>query len=195
MSGVTVSAHLRIACVALALCGFVAAPAQASRTFDGKGSIEVGFSPHDDPEQMLLSLINGARRSVHVQAYAFTSQPIAKELIAAASRGVEVSVLADAKMNKRGNRALELLLVAGVPLRFETAYAAAHNKLIIVDAATSACALATGSYNFTWSAANRNAENVMIVRGNCPLVKHYLDNWQRHEREATRVRKFPFAMP
>ena len=192
MSG---NARLRSVCVALALWAVVAMPAQASRTFDGKSSIEVGFSPHDDPEQMLLSLINRARRSVHVQAYAFTSQPIAKELIAAASRGVEVRVLADAKMNKRGNRALELLLTAGVPLRFETAYAAAHNKLIIVDAATPACALATGSYNFTWSAANRNAENVMIVRGNCPLVAHYLDNWRRHEREATRVRKFPFAMP
>ena len=42
----------------------------------------------------------------------------------------------------------------------------------------------TGSYNYTWSAQARNAENLLLVRGNLALTKKYLDNWQRHRLEA-----------
>ena len=45
-------------------------------------------------------------------------------------------------------------------------------------------AVVTGSYNFTWSARMRNAENVVILRGNPPVLRAYLDNWKRHRAEA-----------
>ena len=45
-------------------------------------------------------------------------------------------------------------------------------------------ALATGSYNFAFSAQARSAENLVILRGNAPLARACLDNWRRHQADA-----------
>lgn len=182
---------------ALSLLMLVAAgPLAASQQLPATGTVEVAFSPADEPESVLLGVIGDAQRSVLVQAYVFTRRTIADALIEAQRRGVRVEVLADAKMNARpSGNAIPRLLEAGVPVAFETAYAAAHNKLLIVDAELPACTVLTGSYNFTWSAAHRNAENVLVLRGNCPLVQAYQANWQRHRAEASVVKSLPFRQP
>ena len=185
--------RLDVPLLALAL---IAAPVAASEVFPAHGSVELAFAPADKPEKLLLEVIGAARSTLHVHAYVFTSKPVAKALIAAHGRGVRVEVLADARMNarERGN-AIPLLLEAGVPVAFETAYAAAHNKVIVADADGPDCAVLTGSYNFTWSAANRNAENVIVLWGNCAVAQAYRTNWQRHRAEATPVRRLPFKQP
>jgi phosphatidylserine/phosphatidylglycerophosphate/cardiolipin synthase-like enzyme len=43
----------------------------------------------------------------------------------------------------------------------------------------------TGSYNFTHAAQYKNAENLLIVRGNLALAKAYAANWQRHRDHST----------
>lgn len=169
------------------------AGAGASDTLTARGSVEIAFSPADDPEAALLRVIDRARETLHVQAYVFTSRPIAKALVAAHRRGVRVEVLADADMNRRGKgNAIPQLLEAGIPVAFETRYAAAHNKVLIADAEGGGCAVATGSYNFTWSANHRNAENLLILRDNCPLARAYLDNWRRHRADAAPVTRLPW---
>ncbi len=166
--------------------------AWASQRLPAMGSVEVAFSPADDPQSLLVSVIGSARQTIRVQAYVFTSRTIAKALVDAHARGVEVEVLADAKMNRRekGN-AIPTLLAAGIPVAFETDFAAAHNKVLIVDAELPGCTVVTGSYNFTWSAQHRNAENVVVLRENCPLAALYLENWQRHRAVATPVTRLP----
>lgn len=176
--------------VGLACC-VVGLPVHATALFPASGRVEVAFSPADDPAALVLRTIAAARQSIQVQAYSFTSQPIAQALVDAKTRGVRVEVLVDADMNRRGGKALPKLIAAGVPVMVETRYAAAHNKVIIVDAAGPGCKLLTGSYNFSWSAQNRNAENVMVLHDNCAVARHYFDNWQRHRAEAERVRRFP----
>ena len=185
----------RFVYLGLVLLAGTSAPLAASQVLPAKGSVEVAFSPSDNPEAMLLRVIAEARESILVHAYVFTSRAIAGGLIEAHQRGVRVEVLADAEMNRRGGRnaALPRLLEAGVPIAFETAYAAAHNKVLIVDPGGSACTVVTGSYNFTWSAQNRNAENVLVLRDNCPLVDAYLQNWERHRAVATLVTSFPWV--
>ncbi|HPE04305.1 MAG TPA: phospholipase D family protein [Thauera sp.] len=181
----------------MAALALVAAPAlpgvQASERFAGKGEIELAFSPRDDTGKVVISLIRSARKTLEVHAYAFTSRNIADAMVAAQRRGVRVEVLADAQMNRRekGN-AIPRLLAAGVPVAFETRYNAAHNKVLIVDAEGPRCAVLTGSYNFTWSADNRNAENILIVRDHCELARAYRSNWLRHRKEATRITSLPW---
>lgn len=157
------------------------------------GSVEVAFSPADDAEALVLRVIDAARRTLHVQAYVFTSRPVASALVRAHQRGVRVEVLADAEMNGRAKgNAIPLLLDAGIAVAYETRYAAAHNKVLIADAEGPGCAVMTGSYNFTWSAQHRNAENVLVLRDNCALAQSYLANWRRHHADATRVIRLPF---
>lgn len=189
------SLRAALACLGLILAAGASPQLVASQVLPAAGSVEVAFSPSDNPEAMLLRVIGEARESILVHAYVFTSRAIAGGLIAAHQRGVRVEVLADAEMNRRGGRnaALPRLLEAGVPLAFETAYAAAHNKVLIVDPGGAGCTVVTGSYNFTWSAQNRNAENVLVLRDNCPLVDVYLRNWQRHREGATVVTRLPWS--
>lgn len=179
----------RLSLVAV-LWGLTFLPAQA---FDPRpatahaalGTVEVLFSPHDDIEAALLRVLRGARSSIHVQAYLFTSRTLAAALVEAKARGVRVEVLADREQTARGeNGRIPLLVAAGIPVALEVRYAAAHNKIILVDAAEAGGAVVTGSYNFTYSARLRNAENVVILRGNPPVLRAYLDNWKRHRAEA-----------
>ena len=177
----------------LAVSALTTQVANASQRFPAQGEIEVAFAPRDNTEKVLIELIRSARKSLKVHAYVFTSRQIADAMVAAHRRGVKVEVLADAKMNRRekGN-AIPRLLAGGVPVAFETRYNAAHNKVLVVDAEGPKCAVLTGSYNFTWSADNRNAENLLIVRDQCALARAYRDNWQRHRAEATPVTSLPW---
>lgn len=186
--------HLgRVLLVLVAIAAPALAFASGGRTLPARGSIEVVFSPEDGGEDALLRVIGAARQTLHVQAYVFTSRPIADALVRAHRRGVHVQVLADAQMNRRAKgNALPRLLEAGVPVALETRYAAAHNKVLIADGGGPACVVATGSYNFTWSANKRNAENLLVLRDNCPLAAVYLDNWRRHREDATPVTRLPW---
>ena len=179
--------------LAAVLAGLTFLLAQPAAAFDprpagaqaAQGTVEVLFSPHDDVEAALLRVLRGARRSIHVQAYLPTSRRLAAALVEAKARGVRVEVLADREQTARGeNGQVPLLVAAGIPVALEVRYAAAHNKIILVDAAEAGGAVVTGSYNFTYSARLRNAENVVILRGNPPVLRAYLDNSQRHRAEA-----------
>jgi phosphatidylserine/phosphatidylglycerophosphate/cardiolipin synthase-like enzyme len=149
------------------------------------GRIEVLFTPWDDAEGALLREVGAAQRSIHVQAFLITSRTIARALIAAQQRGVAVLVLADREMALRGdNSRVPDLHSSGIHIRLETRYASAHNKILLIDVEGSRPVVITGSYNFTYSAQARNAENVLILRDNPVLARAYLANWQRHREDA-----------
>ena len=153
-------------------------------------TLQLPTSPYRfvDTEQALLEAIDGAREQILVQAYLFTSKPLARGLIAAHRRGVRVEVLLDAESNRPNSLSvMPELLNAGIPVAVETRYNIAHNKLMIIDPASRHGAVATGSYNFTRSARVANAENMLILRDNPALAQAYARNWQRHRAEALRL--------
>ncbi len=185
----------RFAAGAACLLALAAATsALAGQRFEARGEVEVAFTPQNDAEGLLIDVIGDARHSLLVQAYAFTSRNIADAMVAAKRRGVRVEVLADAAMNRRAKgNALPRLLEAGIPVALETDYNAAHNKVLIADADGPGCTVVTGSYNFTWSAQNRNAENLLVLRRHCALADAYRDNWQRHRAAATPINQLPWS--
>lgn len=149
------------------------------------GSTEVLFSPWDDAEGGLLAALREARQSIHVQAYLLTSRNIARALLQAHRRGVRVQVLADVTTTRQGQHSqIPTLAAGGIPVWLETRYSNAHNKVMLIDAEGAHPVVLTGSYNFTWSAQARNAENLLIVRDNRALAEQYLKNWRRHQRDA-----------
>ncbi|MCX7156631.1 MAG: phospholipase D family protein [Rhodocyclales bacterium] len=152
------------------------------------GTVEVLFTPWDDAEGAIVRALGEAKKSIHVQAYLLTSRSIARALQEAQARGVAVEILADREMVTKGDSSLIPKLAAeGIPVWLETRYAVAHNKVLLIDASTPHGFVITGSYNFTWSAQARNAENLLILRDNPALVRRYLDNWQRHRDEAEKM--------
>lgn len=155
-----------------------------------QGTLEPVFSPWDDIESVLIEIIAGARRQVLVQAYLLTSKKIATTLVAAHRRGVDVQVLVDGgQLEKVPSSMAGELAAAGLPVWVDSKYQNAHNKVIVVDAGGPGATVITGSFNFTWTAQHKNAENILIARNNPPLAARYAENWERHRQEATLFKK------
>ncbi|NMM26035.1 MAG: phospholipase D family protein [Glaciimonas sp.] len=180
------------ACIALigvsALLGTPAARAFDASSSDpivAQGTLQVAFSPWDDIETLIITAIDGAKKQVLVQAYLLTSKKIARALIASQQRGVSVMVLVDAaQSSKVPSSKVQDLSLAGIPVWVETRYQNAHNKVIVIDAGTASATVITGSYNFTWSAQHKNAENILIAGKNPMLAARYALNWERHRQGA-----------
>jgi phosphatidylserine/phosphatidylglycerophosphate/cardiolipin synthase-like enzyme len=144
---------------------------------------QVYFSPDGGCTDAIVSALDGAKSTVRVQAYSFTSARIAKALVAAARRGVDVQVILD--KSQRGERysSADFLANAGVPLLIDAAHAIAHDKVMVIDAET----VITGSFNFTGAAETRNSENVLILKS-VEIAQRYGANWEVHRQHAE-----PFA--
>lgn len=181
---------MRISLVLLAVLMF-SATAAAREPLPATGSIEVVFTPGDDAESAILNALHLAQNHIYVQAYLFTSRTLARALTEAKQRGVIVEMLADREMVMKGeNSQIPKLAKAGIAVWLENRYANAHNKIILIDPQEASAAVITGSYNFTYAAQTRNAENLLILRGNPQLTQAYFDNWQRHRSDA-----IPYQLP
>lgn len=184
------NAHaVRRAVAALALSVSVAAAGAfepVPAPMPARGTVQAAFAPWNDIEGLIVDAVDAAQKQVLVQAYLLTSKKLTQALIRAHRRGLDVRVLMDAEQQEKVPASKALALAdAGIPVRLETGYQNAHNKVIVIDAATTAPVLITGSFNFTLAAAHKNAENVLVVRGDAELASRYAANWQRHQRDAT----------
>jgi phosphatidylserine/phosphatidylglycerophosphate/cardiolipin synthase-like enzyme len=144
------------------------------------GTIEVFFSPHGGATEAVVNEIRGARLEVLVQAYSFTSKPISKALLDAMKRGVKIEAIMDKSNATAKYSAATFLANAGILVLIDSAEPLHHNKIMIIDRST----LITGSFNLT-NAAEKNAENLLVIKGNKPLVEKYLQNFEAHKGHST----------
>lgn len=174
-------------CLALAVAPSLARE-PAGRPLPAAASFQVLFTPGDAADDAIIAAINGARRQVLVQAFIFTHRRIASALIRARRRGVEVEVVADAQQAASApNSVLSNLARAGIPVYLDADHDSAHNKVLVLDPAGPGATVITGSFNLTYSAQSRNAENILIIRDHPQLAAQYADNWQRHRLHAARL--------
>jgi len=137
--------------------------------------IEVYFSPHGGCTEAVVENLNQATNWVCVQAYSFTSAPIAEALVNAHRRGVKVQVILDDSQETGRYSEADFLNNYGIPTLIDNRHAIAHNKIILVDGYL----VLTGSFNFTKAAEEKNAENLLVINDPA-LAKKYLANWQFH---------------
>lgn len=133
-------------------------------------------------QDLLISAIDQTRSQLRVQAYSFTSAPIASAIKRAKDRGVDVKVILDKSQVSQKYSGATYLRNAGIDVVIDTKPAIAHNKVMIFDGK----AVFTGSFNFTKAAQQRNAENGMLVRGDDALTKAYLANWDKRYSVSSR---------
>ena len=137
--------------------------------------IQVFFSPKGGCTEAVVENVGKAKSNILVQAYSFTSAPIAKALVDAAKRGIKVQVILDKSQRTEKYSDADFLLHEGVPTFIDAKHAIAHNKIIIIDSHT----ILTGSFNFTKAAEENNAENLLVI-DDAALAKKYAENWQSH---------------
>ncbi len=130
-------------------------------------------------EQYIIDYLDRAKTEIKIQAYSFTSAPIARALLSAKNRGVSVDVILDKSQETSQYSAINFFKNNEIPVHIDGDHAIAHNKIIIIDKVI----VITGSYNFTRAAEERNAENVVIIRSE-EIAGQYLDNWHIHRQHS-----------
>lgn len=149
-------------------------------TFKSTGTIDVFYSPNGGATEAIVNEINNAKQEILIQAYSFTSKPIAKALIDANKREIKIEVVLDKSQIYGKYSPAVFLAHAGIPTFIDDKHAIAHNKIMIIDRST----LITGSFNFTRAAEENNAENLLIIKGNKPLVNRYTRNFEEHKEHS-----------
>ena len=147
-----------------------------SALFAENQEIKVYFSPHGGCTEAVVDSIKQAKKSVLVEAYSFTSKPIAEALVEAEKRGVDVEVILDKSQETAKGSDAELIAENGIPTFIDAAYRIAHDKVMILDGKK----VITGSFNFTKSAEDYNAENMLVISNNPKLALSYTEVWKRN---------------
>ena len=145
---------------------------------DGQKGIDcetkVYFSPSGGCTDAVVKAISEAKASIRVQAYSFTSVPIAQAIVEAHKRGIDCKAILDKSQRTEKYSAADFLVNSGIETWIDDKPKIAHSKVIVIDDAT----VITGSFNFTKSAEQSNVENLLVIRSPT-LAKCYLDNWNR----------------
>lgn len=140
-------------------------------------SVSAFYSPKGGCTEAVVRELQQARREILVQAYSFTSKPIADALIGAKARGVRIEILLDRSNEQETFTELGVLTEHGLAPMIDAQHAIAHNKVMVIDRKT----LITGSFNFTHQAEAENAENLLIIKGHPELVSLYCRNFATHK--------------
>jgi phosphatidylserine/phosphatidylglycerophosphate/cardiolipin synthase-like enzyme len=167
--------------VALVLCLLpIIAPA-ADFTLNNT-AVKVYFSPEGGCTEGIVNEVIKARKEILIQMFSFTSGPIRNALLKAQKRGVSVRVILDQGEQKNQHfKTASILSRVGIHVFLDDLHSHAHNKVMIVDRET----IATGSFNYTYGAENKNSENLIVIRS-ADLARAYADDWLKHKEHSRR---------
>jgi phospholipase D len=139
---------------------------------------EACFTPGQMCEDLIIKKIKESHKSILVQAYQLTSIKIVNALLEKARKGDKIVLILD----RTAKEAALPLIWQGIPVYIDDRVKIAHNKVMIIDDHI----LITGSFNFTSSAENRNAENLLIV-DNEVLAHEYKVNFYDRLRQSVPI--------
>lgn len=138
-------------------------PASDHGVVVGNTKFEVYFPRDDHATPRITEILNGAKKSIHMLAFSFTSKDMTAAVVARAQAGVDVRGVfensgacsgAYAPLAALGAQNVALSRWPYGPVHFM------HHKVFIVDGDK----VVFSSFNFSSSADNANDENVLIVQ-------------------------------
>ena len=142
--------------------------------FDG-GEVSIIFAAEADEIGALTAEIAQAERSIRFMTFVFSLEELAQAMLLQAENfDFTVEGIFEERNSTANWSQLPALHCAGAKVRQDGNRYILHHKVIIIDEDT----VITGSFNFSSSAAERNDENIVIVR-NAAIAGLYLDEWQR----------------
>lgn len=141
--------------------------------------VQVYFSPRGGCTAAVVRQLDAAKSTVLVQAYSFTSAPIAQALVKAARRGVKVQAIVDDSQRSEKYTEADFLSHSKIPTFIDGKHAIAHNKVMIIDGTI----VITGSFNFSKAGEESNAENLLVIH-DPELADRYTENWKKHYAHA-----------
>jgi phosphatidylserine/phosphatidylglycerophosphate/cardiolipin synthase-like enzyme len=156
-----------------------APPSPAPSVTTMPSTVTACFTPGRNCTETIVRALGDAKRTILVQAYSFTSAPLAKALLDAHKRGVQVQVILDNSQRAEKYSSADFLANQGVSTRINANHAITHHQVIVIDGEV----VLTGRFNFTKAAQEKNAENLLIIRDPA-LAAQYTQNWDAHRQHS-----------
>ncbi|XP_066433963.1 mitochondrial cardiolipin hydrolase-like [Eleutherodactylus coqui] len=122
----------------------------------------------------LMRRLLGARRSLQLCLFTFSSAPLARAVLLLHGRGVQVRVITDGDYMAAAGSQIGALRKAGIPVRHNQSSGFMHHKFAVVDKSI----VITGSMNWTMQAIQMNQENVLIT-DDAVCVSAYMEEFER----------------
>lgn len=110
-------------------------------------------------EQTIVNLIANAKTEILFNQYAVTSQNIADALVKARHKNITVVGILEEKPNISKYNAPGYFIQNDVPVFYDNSPGVDNNKYCVIDRSI----VITGSYDWTKSSNERNAENAIII--------------------------------
>lgn len=169
-------------CAGLILC-LVATALSIPARVTSAASVEVWYSPEDEPLRRVVEIYDQATRYIFVAVYGLTSPRAVKALIQAKRRGVDVRVITDRERldDVKQQTAVSALLEAGILIKVNQHDGLMHLKQVVVDDEVNT----NGSMNHTTSGNRYNDERVDVIRDRAITIKareKFLSMWTDEQR-------------
>jgi phosphatidylserine/phosphatidylglycerophosphate/cardiolipin synthase-like enzyme len=132
--------------------------------------IKVLFTRYDDIIPNLKFYIDNAKNSIYLAVFEIGNEEIAKALISAKKRGIDVKVVTDEK--NADYKALREIMNNKIEVVFQNLESYMHHKFAVIDSEI----VITGSMNWTDNDIFKNDNNVVIIRSKL-LAKNYLSEF------------------
>ena len=117
------------------------------------------FSPGEACLTEILGQLGRARKTADICVFTITDDRIARAILAAHARKVQVRVITDNDKQFDGGSDIERLRSAGISVTVDETEHHMHHKFAVLDGVT----LLNGSYNWTRSASAFNEENLIVT--------------------------------
>ena len=162
------------------LAGLHGTPAPATgqpiSTKFAANDVSAHFSPRGGCTNAVVDEIASARHTVELSGRTLTSARIADALAAAARRGVHVTIVLDAALASEHREQTRYLVGERIPVMLDAKHGLADNRVVLIDNHT----LITGSFDFSDTAEEGNAANLLILRDQPQVQSLYEDNFRAH---------------
>ncbi|XP_068102529.1 mitochondrial cardiolipin hydrolase [Hyperolius riggenbachi] len=131
--------------------------------------------PHTDSALLrLMRRLLGARSSLELCLFTFSSPPLARAVLLLHRRGVPVRVITDSDYMAASGSQIGALRREGIVVRHSQTSGFMHHKFAVIDKTI----LITGSMNWTMQAIQVNRENILITDDRA-CVTAYLEEFER----------------
>ena len=155
--------------------------------FMGVGTIQAGtpkayFSPKGGCQATICHEVSLAKSNIVIAAYQYSNIAIIGEIYKAQKRGVAISIIVDPGILLVTNSPIIYACTNGISAWVDSKHAIFHDKYMVVDHKK----VITGSFNYSQSAENRNAENVIVLQ-DVTLAKQYEADWAVHQAHSVKL--------
>jgi cardiolipin hydrolase len=129
-------------------------------------TLDTCFSPLGHCDQVMVSWIKSAVKTLDGAIYGLTDDAIAQALLQAHERGVRVRLVHDKTQAAGRKDVSQLLQDAGIPVHIQRGSEGGilHDKFLIIDSTY----VLTGSFNWTNNATQKNDENFVVLDDQAP---------------------------